>query len=256
MKRNISKIPEFDEIIFENRNKNYGAYDLRKRYNSVTSLSILIGVFIAASLVISLSFTVKDEITIRTPNTSGPIIISTYDPTVLVLPEPIRVPAGMERAFRNLKPVVTDDTSGLTRYIPTNEDFSKIPDPKVNDTASFSGRQPEPEIPVEVEPQVFVQERPEFPGGDQALLQLIAESTSYPQGALENNIQGKVLLKFVVNADGSVGRIEIVKGVDPFLDKEAIRVIGSLPRFRPGKQNGVAVPVWFMIPVSFRLKTN
>lgn len=256
MKRNINKIPEFDEIIFERRNKNYGAYDLRKRYNSVTSLSILIGVFIAAGLVISLSFTTKDDDTIRTSNTSGLLIIEPYDPTVIVLPEPIRMPSGLERAIRNLKPVVTDDTTGLTRNIPVTDDLLKIPDQPVSDTNRVYTREPEQVIPVETEPFIIVQVRPEFPGGDQALLEKIAENIQYPPVAIDNNIQGKVLLKFVVNADGTVGRIEIVKGVDQSLDQEAVRVIGSLPAFKPGRQNGVAVPVWFMIPVNFRLKTN
>jgi protein TonB len=97
---------------------------------------------------------------------------------------------------------------------------------------------------------------PEFPGGIPALMQYINENISYPEEALKNNVQGRVVLKFVVKADGSVGRIEIAGGIDPLLNEEAIRVVRSLPTFRPGKQDGIPVPVWFIIPVLFRLENN
>ena len=97
---------------------------------------------------------------------------------------------------------------------------------------------------------------PEFPGGDMALLKYIHENLIYPSDAQINNVQGRVVLKFVVNGDGSVDRIEVIRSVDPLLDNEAIRVIGRLPKFKPGKQGGVPVPVWFTIPVTFRIENN
>ena len=111
-------------------------------------------------------------------------------------------------------------------------------------------------IPVEPEPAIVVQEMPEFPGGEAALLKFVGDNVKYPSDAQNNNIQGKVILRFVVRSDGSVDRIEVLRGIDPSLDNEAVRVVKTLPRFKPGKQGGVAVPVWFLLPVTFRLENN
>jgi TonB family protein len=95
---------------------------------------------------------------------------------------------------------------------------------------------------------------PEFPGGDEALLKYIADSTHYPKEAKEKAIQGKVIARFMVRKDGSVSNVSILKGVNALLDDEAIRVVKTLPRFTPGKLKGKKVPVWFMIPISYTLK--
>jgi len=104
------------------------------------------------------------------------------------------------------------------------------------------------------EPFVVVEEMPMFPGGEQALLAYIGEHTQYPEVAKENNIQGKVIVRFCVTSKGGVDKVEILKGVDPELDKEAIRVVKTLPTFKPGKQGGKPVPVWYMVPINFTLK--
>ena len=103
-------------------------------------------------------------------------------------------------------------------------------------------------------PYVVVEKMPMFPGGDAALLKYIAENTMYPELAKENNIQGRVIVRFCVTSKGSVNRISVIKGVDPELDNEAIRVVNSLPTFRPGTQGGKPVPVWYMVPITFSLK--
>ena len=96
---------------------------------------------------------------------------------------------------------------------------------------------------------------PVFKGGDAGLLQHISENTRYPENAKTKGIQGKVIVRFAVEADGSVDKISILKGVDPELDMEALRVVQTLPAFeKPGKKDGKAVPVWFMIPINFTLK--
>jgi len=104
------------------------------------------------------------------------------------------------------------------------------------------------------EPFVVVEEMPMFPGGEAALLTYIMEHTQYPEVAKENNIQGKVIVRFCVTSKGGVDKVEILKGVDPELDKEAIRVVKTLPAFKPGKQGGKPVPVWYMVPINFTLK--
>jgi protein TonB len=110
------------------------------------------------------------------------------------------------------------------------------------------------EADPEATPFVVVEEMPQFPGGDVALLKYIGEHTQYPEVAKENNIQGKVIVRFCVTSKGGVSQVSILKGVDPELDKEAIRVVNTLPTFKPGKQGGKPVPVWYMVPITFTLK--
>jgi len=118
------------------------------------------------------------------------------------------------------------------------------------------------QAPVEIQEEeeednvvfVIVENKPEFPGGDAALMKYIAENIKYPVIAQENGIQGRVICQFVVNKDGSIVDINVVRSVDPSLDKEAIRVIKSMPNWKPGKQRGKAVRVKFTLPIVFRLQ--
>lgn len=103
------------------------------------------------------------------------------------------------------------------------------------------------------EPFVVVEEMPEFPGGDSALLQFIADNTKYPESAKIKGITGKVIVRFCVNKTGVVDRVNVLKGVDSELDKEASRVVATLPLFKPGRQGGKSVSVWYMVPINFAL---
>jgi len=98
-----------------------------------------------------------------------------------------------------------------------------------------------------------VEEMPQFPGGQEALLEYLAKNVKYPVVAEENGVQGRVILTFIVERDGSITNIKVVKSVDPSLDKEAIRVVKSMPRWVPGKQNGSPVRVEYSVPIVFRL---
>lgn len=108
----------------------------------------------------------------------------------------------------------------------------------------------------EEEAQVFfiVEDMPEFPGGEMALRTYIANAIKYPVIAQENGIQGKVYVTFVVGKDGSVNNASIARGVDPSLDKEALRVINTLPKWKPGKQRGKPVNVSYTVPINFQLQ--
>jgi protein TonB len=101
---------------------------------------------------------------------------------------------------------------------------------------------------------ITVEKMPEFPGGETALLKWISDHVIYPTIAAENGIQGRVSCTFVVNADGSVTDVQVVRPIDPNLDKEAIRVLKQLPKFKPGEQRGKPVRVKFSVPVRFRLQ--
>ena len=113
---------------------------------------------------------------------------------------------------------------------------------------------------VEVEPEpeeeeifMVVEDQPEFPGGTAALLEYLRKNIKYPAICRENNIQGRVLVTFIVNKDGAIVEPEVVKSVNPSLDKEALRVISSMPNWKPGSQRGKPVRVKYTVPVNFRL---
>lgn len=108
--------------------------------------------------------------------------------------------------------------------------------------------------PTENEIFTVVEEMPQFAGGESALLQYIAKSVKYPVIAAENGIQGRVICSFVINKDGKVVDATVVRGVDSSLDKEALRVINSMPAWKPGKQRGKSVRVKYTLPVTFRLQ--
>lgn len=116
-------------------------------------------------------------------------------------------------------------------------------------------------VPVEVEEepeeqQIFqvVEEMPEFPGGMAECLKFISKNIKYPTIAQENGIQGRVIIQFVVNQDGSIVDPVVMRTVDPYLDKEALRVIKMMPKWKPGKQRGKAVRVKYTVPVTFKLQ--
>lgn len=109
--------------------------------------------------------------------------------------------------------------------------------------------------PKEVKEETFrsVEQMPQFPGGEVALMKFLQSHINYPPTAAKNDIEGRVVVQFVVKKDGSIGEIKVVRSVDPELDAEAIRVCRSLPNFIPGRQNGMPVNVWYTIPVTFKL---
>ncbi len=112
--------------------------------------------------------------------------------------------------------------------------------------------QPEPDIP-EVIDFYIIEQKPEFPGGNETIHKWISEHLVFPKIAKENNIDGTVYVEFVIDIDGSVTDIKIIRGVDPSLENEAYRVVSMMPKWKPGKQNGKPVKVIFRLPIKFKL---
>ena len=130
------------------------------------------------------------------------------------------------------------------------------PEEKAEEVVNTSGTVTPEETAPEEDTRVFdvVEQMPQFPGGDAALMEYISKNIKYPVIAEENGIQGRVVCQFVVERDGSVSDVRVVRSVDPALDKEAIRVIKAMPKWTPGRQNGAPVRTKFTLPVTFRLQ--
>ena len=111
------------------------------------------------------------------------------------------------------------------------------------------------EAEEEVEPVAFaaVENKPEYPGGDMALMKYLAENTKYPAIAKENGVSGRVFVQFVIDKTGAVTKVKVLRGVDPALDAEAVRVVKAMPSWKPGSQRGKAVPVTYQVPINFKL---
>ena len=118
-------------------------------------------------------------------------------------------------------------------------------------------KEPEPEVKHEPEKIFVAVEQPaEFPGGPAAMMKWLSNNIRYPEAAQANGIHGRVVVKFVVEKDGSIGSPSIVKGVDRDLDQEALRVVKRMPKWQPGKNNGQPVRSYFNLPVTFRLQNQ
>jgi protein TonB len=176
--------------------------------------------------------------------------------TVAPPPPPPPPPAEAIQQAKYVPPVVVDSIKpeDVRELMTVDQAAVEVKNEEVVEVVEVVTEEIVQEEEVEQEPFVVVEEMPMFPGGDPALLKYIGENTIYPEIAKENNIQGRVIVRFCVTAKGGVSQVSVLKGVDPELDKEAIRVVNTLPPFKPGKQGGKPVPVWYMVPITFTLK--
>jgi protein TonB len=259
MANNSNNAPAFDDIVFEERNKEYGAYSLRKRYNRNVSIALLIGVLIIATAIITPYLNAKAaenrskraerQVEIKMENLDQP------NQQVAPPPPPSPPPTDVVQQQKYVPPQVVDSIKpeDVKQLMTADQAQTEVTNKEVVEVVQQAKEEVQ-EAEVEEVPFVVVEEMPMYPGGDPELLKYIAEHTQYPEVAKENNIQGRVIVRFCVTAKGGVSQVSVLKGVDPELDKEAMRVVTTLPAFKPGKQGGKPVPVWYMVPITFTLK--
>jgi protein TonB len=259
MAKEMNKAPAFDDIVFENRNKEYGAYRLRKKYNRNVIIALIIGIVIMSTAIITPYLNAKAaenrakkterQVEIKMENLDQPT------ETVAPPPPPPPPPEDVVQQSRYVPPVVVDSVKPeeTVQLMTADQAQVEVQNEEVVEEVQVVAEEVQENVD-EAEPFVVVEEMPMFPGGEPALLAYIAEHTQYPEVAKENNIQGKVIVRFCVTSKGGVDKVSILKSVDPELDAEAIRVVQSLPAFKPGKQGGKPVPVWYMVPINFTLK--
>lgn len=172
---------------------------------------------------------------------------------VTVVQEPVTAPAEVIAHDTVSAEVVKPNTVTLTSVMPDGKEVSKtvnVADLQIVDDPVEPENQEE-----DMDKKVFtaVEKSPVFQGGDNAMWQYVNKNIRYPEECAERNIQGRVTVQFVVEKDGSVGDVKIIRGVDPQLDGEAVRLVRTFPKFEPGTMNGEPVRVWYTFPVNFRL---
>ncbi len=274
---------EWIDLIFEGKNKEFGAYTLRKasakRHNR--AMLVILIVLLVVALLGLLANTVMQKAEDRPDDQIEQALID-YSTEEQEEPEPEDEPEQQrveEQQPEALPEEILNTVKATELAIVRDEEVQdeiKSQD-ELKDTETAVGttdfdkgtddlnvvREHKEEIIVEEkspEPvddnRVFdvVEQKPQFPGGEAALLKYVSEHIRDPAMAQENNIQGRVVVQFVVTKTGAVGEVKVVRGKDPDLDKEAVRVVKSLPKFVPGKMNGHAVNVWYTLPIQFKLQ--
>jgi protein TonB len=251
-------IPNFDDIVFEKRNQEYGAYRLRKKYNRNVMIAMLIGILIIGTAVITPYLNAKAlenqkrraerQVEIKMENLDQP------QENVEPPPPPPPPPAETVAQAKYVPPVLVDSIKpeDVKQLMTADQAQVEVKNEEVQVQEQVQEEVKEEEAPVDV--FVVVEEMPTFPGGDAELMKYIGNNTVYPDVAKENNIQGRVIIRFCVTYKGAVDQVSVLKGVDPALNDEAVRVIKTLPTWKPGKQGGKAVNVWYSVPVLFQLK--
>ena len=274
---------EWCDLVFEGKNKDFGAYVIRtestKRYNKAV-LWTLIGTILFGMLtfgllkanqyleerrlaelgeqvevLIDMSQEAEDpedqqeRLEETKPEEHAEEELRTYTATELNIVEDKNVKPE-DRILSQDEQIEADGFAGSVTNSHGSMDLNNIHD-HINDVVV---EEPKPAVAAPEEVFKSVEQMPQFPGGEAALMKYLASHINYPPMAAENNVQGRVVVQFVVDKTGKVGEVKIVRSVDKDLDKEAARVCASLPKFTPGRQNGRPVSVWFTLPVTFKLQ--
>jgi periplasmic protein TonB len=260
----------FDDLIFEHRNRAYGAYDLRKSYRSTLGRALVLGsvLFMGALGIPSLYALVKpvqtdrmtNEITLTTVRTETPpeekVVIppkKEIAPTVATVKN--LVPEVVADAPDDVPPIATvDELTEATSGPTTQEGDGELIEAPTLAAPTVVEKAMETLEPKEDTPFVVVEQQPEFPGGLPALAAYLQKNLRYPSAASSASVSGKVYLSFVVNADGSLVDVEVAKGIGFGCDDEALRVVKAMPRWKAGRQSGRAVRVKFSLPVVFQIE--
>ena len=275
---------EWCDLVFEGKNKDFGAYVIRtestKRHNMAV-LWTLIGAVAVAALAFGLvkANQYLEERRLAGQQDQTEIFMDMSHEAEEQEPEQQRVEPEKpevlpEEVLKSVKvtelQIVEDDKVKKEDEIKTQDELKETEtafgqkdnekgteDRNVTRTLKEEVVVEKPvEKPKEVKEEVFrsVEQMPQFPGGEAALMKYLQSHINYPPMAAENNVQGRVVVQFVVDKTGKVGEVKVVRSVDKDLDKEAVRVCKSLPKFTPGRQNGQAVSVWYTLPVTFKLQ--
>jgi len=255
------------DLLFKDRNQEYGAFELRKdssrrhRWGIIIALAFFLSIIFLPILYKQILASRKDR-NVEVTTLSNIVIEKKIEkPKDIIIEKPL---PPLKSSIKFTPPVIKPDEEVQDdEIIKTQEELTKtdvnisVADIKGTDEVNGVDIAELNKMTVGEDttsaPYQFVEQMPEFPGGETALLKYLKGSVKYPQIAQENGIQGKVFVSFVVDTNGSISNVKITRGVDTSLDKEALRVVKAMPKWIPGKQNGEAVRVSFTVPINFIL---
>jgi periplasmic protein TonB len=263
-----------EDIVFQNRNKSYGAYSLRIDYQNVIKKSLLIGISIFGLAVLTPMLWAKvDETTRREVDlTLTEVVIppppDEIEPPKIETPPPVEPEPEVRSQMRFTEPEIVDD-SKPTELPPDQDELNKavnigtqnvvgVDEPiPTEDPDAVKGKEVDMPVAVTTEEAdkewITVEQNPEFAGGKDALIRFLQKNLRYPSPAANAGVGGKVYMQFVVGQDGAIRNVDILKGIGFGCDEEAQRVVKLMPHWSPGRQSGRAVSVKFTLPISFQL---
>ena len=260
MKTNHATIENFNDLVFENRNKEYGAYAIRNSYNNNVSMALFIALLLSGTLALITFLFSKTNDTI--PIAQGQVLVPDVSILVDITPpqpkpeikiEKIIPPKDITPKSENLTLVASDNKNDVIET--TNKDAVITSKGKPDGTDSVVAKQDIIVTPTVTPPineaKIVADQMPEFNGN---LFQFLRDNLKYPDIARENYTSGTVVLQFIVEKDGAINDIKILKSIDDGCTEEAIRVVKSMPRWKPGKNHGEPVRVLFNLPVKFTIK--
>jgi len=251
---------QWDEIVFEKRNKAYGAYFLRKIYNKHLNISLAISatiLLLAVTIPLVAGYMNKKTRIIEDKSVAAEMMDLAKREDAPPPPPPPPPAEALEQKVKFTAPVVVEEeveSGGLL----LQDDLNKQPVNNVPVEGDLVVEdKPVEQVIEQVAPQeifTVVEESPSFSGGEEARIKFLQQNISYPQVAKEAGIQGTVFVTFVVEVDGSVSDVKVLRGIGGGCDEEAIRVVRSMPKWSPGKQRGRPVRVQFNMPIKFILQ--
>jgi protein TonB len=251
----MDPVPDLTDLAFEGRNKEYGAYRLRKRYNRYVVISLLIGVIAFLTLVlVPLFYYLMDPVELQDDDFLYTLEYSEMEmPPVEDFSKYVQTLSQPEEKPQQA-PVVTD--SAILEQEKPKEEPENKPTEEISNTDTVSqpggsglGEGSEDDSGLALSADV----RPEFPGGDYARLRFLSNNIRYPEEAIRKKIQGVVMVSLIVEKDGGISNIRIVNGIGGGCDEEAVRVVNSMPKWIPAKRNGKPVRIILKMPVVFRI---
>ncbi|MFH0894087.1 MAG: TonB family protein [Bacteroidota bacterium] len=258
-----TKNENLDDIVFENKNKDYGAYSIRKGYNRGMNRALFIAVliFLVGISIPLLANLLNSSVFLNDDKTVTTVLAPPPKPSD-VKPPPLKKiePQKIDKQLAPKAPKVVSDTTDSAGDLV--DLFGKLNNlnpniPKDNDSSGFGNRDTTNVI-IDYKPKVetytYVEEMPEYNGGEEARVMFLKENIKYPQIARETGIEGTVYIKFVVNEKGDVVETSILRGIGGGCDEEALRVVNKMPDWKPGRQNGNSVRVEYSMPVRFSLQ--
>ena len=263
--------PEWCELVFQNRNRSYGAFKMRadsKKRHTWAMMSVILLALLVSAMPTLIKFATPDKVVEKMVEVA---VLSQLEESEVKQEEfkrlePVAPPPALKSSIKFTAPVIKKDEEVVEEdEIKSQSELTEskvaisIADVKGNDELNGKDIAELQEVIVktaepESKPYTMVEQMPQFPGGEKELLSYIAKNLHYPTVAAENGVQGKVFIRFVVSALGIVEGVEVIRSLDPYCDKEAMRVVAALPQWIPGKQNGRNVPVYYTLPIIFKLQ--
>ncbi len=256
----LTPISDFDDLIFEKRNREYGAYQLRKRYNSILFTGIIIAsLLVSVAVIIPFVITPESDRVVRGGISYNPVQLENLEPPeekIFIPPSPPPPEAArVQEIVKYVPPVVVDSVLSIEKaQVSTDELLASDNSEQLEVIAIGTGEDllSGQDGAATDEPFFMVEVMPVFKGGDiNKFRDWVQKRTNYPQVAIDNRIQGRVFLTFIVEQDGSVSNVTIVKGVDPIIDIEAVKALQASPKWSPGLQRGQPVRVRFSMWLNF-----